>query len=81
MATSTYSSYEPNGDVAWRFRCEKQLDPNDEESTVVFQGDANPDSGGVPQEAIDDLYAAGWRVLVMKDLNHTATLDTDASTL
>ncbi|MFF3310473.1 hypothetical protein [Streptomyces sp. NPDC002952] len=78
MATSTYSSYDPNGSVNWRFRCEKQLDPNDEESYVVFQGDANPDSGGVPQAAIDDLAAAGWRVIVSKDRNHTATLDTAA---
>lgn len=69
-----YSSFEPNGNVVWRFRAEKQVSPN--EDSVVFQGDAYADSGGVPQPLIDSLYADGWRVIVYKDQNHTAALDT-----
>lgn len=75
-----YSDPAPNGDVSWRFRCDKENpDPNhiEENGWFVFQG-TFPVYSVIPQAAIDDLVAAGWRVQVFKDQNHTAVLDTAA---
>ncbi|MGI3229962.1 hypothetical protein ACRJ4B_45765 [Streptomyces sp. GTA36] len=71
-----FSPFEPTGNVAWRFRAVKVVDPVNEVAHV-FQGTANPDSGGVPQAAIDALEADGWHVIVYKDQTHTSVLDTD----
>jgi hypothetical protein len=77
LATSIYSEYAPDGPIDWDFYCSKLADPENSESGVAMHSTITALSGSsVPQLLIDDLHAAGWRVMVSKIRPYSAVLDT-----